>query len=152
MVSYRDKLDFFQLTFIISPDDKRFSQFIINLQNSQIHPSDFLSNLLSCDKFLPWRAWTVWQKTTLFRESPVIITVGGEPLVTPHSFFLGDCLRWLPKAIVCSGSPQWLPPPKKKVCTESILAKSSQIFAKFSTYLFYLKKTFFDPNILDLKN
>ena len=34
--------------------------------------------------------------STLCGESPETIAVGGEPLMTPHSFFLGDCLRWLP--------------------------------------------------------
>ena len=44
---------------------------------------------------------------TLCGESHETIAVCGEPLMTPHSFFLGDCLRWLPPATVSGGSPQW---------------------------------------------
>ena len=44
---------------------------------------------------------------TLCGESNETIGVCGEPLMTPHSFFLGHCLRWLPPATVSGGSPQW---------------------------------------------
>ena len=82
--------------------------------------------------------------STLCGESPETIAVGGEPLVTPHSFFLGDCLKWLPTAIVSGGSPQWSPPPLKSVhwvCLGQIKSHLHKIFnIRFLPYKIYLKK------------